>query len=122
MVQKGSEGNVYDTVIVRPPLNSAIFNVREISKQLLLLEDHLTDDEKFCVDCIRKHFLMVEALAEEAVAMDSRSKWAVVAMDMARQVRRWQMAFIDGVNKKVLSQAIRKRRKELVAMVFDPRA
>jgi hypothetical protein len=106
----------------RPPINSAIFNVREITKQMLLLEDHLTDDEKFCVDCIRKHFLMIEALSEEAVQMDSRSKWASIAMSMAKQVRLWQMAFIDGSNKANISQGIRKRRKELVEMVFDPRA
>lgn len=106
----------------RPAINSAIFNVREITKQMLLLEDHLTDDEKYCVDCIRKHLLMMEALAEEAVMMDSHSRWSSVAASLARQTRKWQIAFTDGVNPVTISQSIRKRRKELVEMIFDPRA
>jgi hypothetical protein len=108
--------------VVRPAINSAIFNIREITKQMLLLEDHLTDDDKYCVDCIRKHFMMIEALAEEAVVMDSRSRWSSVASTLARQSRKWQMAFIDGSSPTIISQGIRKRRKELVEMVFDPRA
>jgi hypothetical protein len=106
----------------RPPINSAIFNLREITKQMLLLEDHLTDDDKYCVDCIRKHFLMIEALAEEAIQMDSRSKWSSEALLIAKSIRRWQIAFIEGTDSKKISQSIRKKRKELVEFVFDPRA
>lgn len=106
---------------MRPAINTAIFNIREISKQMLLLEEHLTDKDKFCVDCIRKHFLTMEALSEEAVAMDSHSKWAPVAANLSRQTRKWQIAFIDGVKPTTISQSIRRRRKELVEKVFDPR-
>lgn len=110
------------TYIKRPPINSALFNVREITKQMLLLEDHLTDDEKFCMDCIRKHFLMIEALAEEAIAMEPRSRWTAIASELARNCRRWQTSFADGTNKAIISERIRKRRKEMVALVFDPRS
>jgi hypothetical protein len=40
-------------------------NMREIIKQLALLEDHLHQPVKRCRDCIRKHFLTIEGLAEE---------------------------------------------------------
>lgn len=105
----------------RPPINSALFNVREITKQLLLLEEHLTDPEKFCVDCIRKHLMMVEALAEEAMTMDPRSKWTAHAHDLARLSRQIQTAFSDGVRNPILSEKIRAKRKQLVALVFDSR-
>lgn len=106
----------------RPPINSALFNVREIAKQMLLLEDHLTDNDKFCVDCIRKHMLVMEALAEEAVMMDPHSKWAKKCGELVILIRRWQIAFCDGANKLDISQKIRMVRKELVTSVFDPRA
>ena len=105
----------------RPALNSAEFNVREISKQFLLLEDHLSDDEKFCVDCIRKHLMMSEALAEEAVAMDPDVKWLNDCKLVAFKTRDWMARFSDGADKRVLAQEIRILRKGLVAKVFDPR-
>ena len=111
----------YNNSVVRPPINSALFNVREIAKQMLLLEDHLTDTEKYCVDCIRKHFLMMEALAEEAVAMDSRSKWTEECLSLAGKIRRWEIMFCDKVHKYTISQEIRATRKELVQLIFDPR-
>lgn len=40
-------------------------NAREIIKQLTMLEDHLNNADKRCTDCITKHFLMIEGLAEE---------------------------------------------------------
>jgi hypothetical protein len=45
------------------------FNMREVAKQLLLLEDHLTQPQRRCNDCIRKHFAMAEALSEEAMTL-----------------------------------------------------
>lgn len=45
-------------------------NLREIAKQLILLEDHMAHKSKRCVDCITKHYLMVEALLEEAITLD----------------------------------------------------
>lgn len=105
----------------RPPLNSAEFNVREITKQLLLLEDHLSDDEKYCIDCIRKHLLTVEALAEEATMMDPDSYLIDECKDAAKKARDWIVKFSDGVSKYSLSQRIRRERKRLVEVSYDPR-
>jgi hypothetical protein len=44
-------------------------NMRDIIKQLAMLEDHLFHPEKRCTDCIRKHFLTIEGLAEECVTL-----------------------------------------------------
>lgn len=46
------------------------FNMREIAKHLILLEDHLFHKNKHCIDCISKHFLTIEAFAEETRTLD----------------------------------------------------
>ena len=38
------------------PVMDCKFNFREICKQCILLEDHLTHNEKRCIDCCMKHF------------------------------------------------------------------
>ena len=51
-------------------LSHPLYNAREASKQIVLLEHHLFDPRSRCVDCIRKHFLTIEALLDEAVTLD----------------------------------------------------
>jgi len=52
------------------PIMSAWHNLREACKQMVLLEDHLNQPQKRCPDCIRKHFLTIEALFEEGISLD----------------------------------------------------
>lgn len=47
------------------PVLRPYFNGREVIKQLAMLEDHLNNAHKRCMDCIHKHFLTSEGLAEE---------------------------------------------------------
>lgn len=54
------------------PVMDPRFNAREIVKQSWMLEDHLTTPQKNCCDCIKKHFLALEGLAEEAAALECR--------------------------------------------------
>jgi hypothetical protein len=108
----------------RAPLNSAEFNIREIAKQFLLLEDHLADDDKFCKDCVRKHLMMVEALAEEAVTLEPGSKWASTSKELANMSRDMMVAFSKGSGNGAragLGTKIRLVRKKLVEKVYDPR-
>lgn len=108
--------------IARPPLNSSKFNVREIVKQLLLLEEHLTDVEKYCPDCIHKHLLTVEAYAEESLTLDPDGVWVAHSRQMAKKARQWIVRFADGGSIAVLAKEIRSIRKKLVAKgAFDPR-
>lgn len=105
----------------RPSLSDPEFNIREIAKQMLLLEDHLNDEEKFCHDCIRKHLMMVEALAEESMTLDGDGIWLSVSRKMANKSRRWIERFSDGGCKFAIAREVRAERKKLVEMVFDPR-
>lgn len=52
------------------PLMDPLHNIREMVKQSILLEEHLTFPDKRCRDCILKHFLWIEGLSEEAVMLD----------------------------------------------------
>jgi len=45
-------------------------NLREATKQMLLLEQHLFDESKWCPDCVQKHCLMIEALGDEGRTLD----------------------------------------------------
>lgn len=51
------------------PVLRPSFNAREICKQSVLLENHLNEPQQRCKDCINKHFLTIEALAEEAISL-----------------------------------------------------
>ena len=57
------------------PVLDPCFNMREICKQCILLEDHLFQTEKRCTDCIKKHFLTIEALGEEAITLDKENEY-----------------------------------------------
>jgi hypothetical protein len=105
----------------RLSLTDPAFNLREFAKQLVLLEDHLAQPNKYCPDCIRKHLLMAEAYAEEAVALDATGVWGKTPAILAERVRLWAEAFLDGVPPKELAQRIRATRKEISPYIFNPR-
>lgn len=51
------------------PVFDPVYNLREIAKQCVLLEDHLMISAKFCSDCCVKHLLNIVGLAEEALGL-----------------------------------------------------
>ena len=55
------------------PVSDPAYNMREIATQCILLEEHLTVDAKYCVDCIAKHLLHCLGLANEAAMLASSS-------------------------------------------------
>lgn len=106
----------------RMVLTDPMFNLREIVKQLTLLEDHLSHPYKMCMDCVRKHLITVEAMAEEASSMDVPDGETVAFdEDMAEIARVWMENVTDGVDPKKISSEIRALRKKLMPLVCDPR-
>jgi hypothetical protein len=51
------------------PVSDPAYNMREIAKQSILLEEHLTIPAKFCPDCCVKHLLHCHGLATEALML-----------------------------------------------------
>jgi len=105
----------------RLTLMDPLFNLREITKQLLLLEDHLAHENRRCPDCIRKHLLCIEALADEAVALDPTGIYVSTGGTTAEVAREWGEQLLDGVDPAEVGRRIRFYRKHLTPLVFDPR-
>ena len=88
---------------MRLDLASAKFNLREVAKQLILLEDHLVTPGKNCQDCIRKHRLAAEAFAEEALSLDGAGEYP------------WLPSLPDEIRAATSQQEIRVLRKSIIA-------
>ena len=102
------------------------FNWREITKQMLLLEDHLFVPVKNCPDCIKKHLLNLEGLAEEipSLAGSDPNKGMLGSLDptkFAGQCRVWMARLLDGEDLWAVGSEIRALRKNMVEAVADPR-
>ncbi len=70
------------------PVMDPRHNLREIAKQMLLLEDHLGQPRKRCEDCIRKHFAFIEALAEEGCSLQPKGEFYLLFKDLQEMARR----------------------------------
>ena len=112
-------------------------NMREMAKEMLLLEDHVAQPAKHCKDCIMKHLLRTEALAEEAVQLDVEGEHQEYLLPLPGQIRNLQRAFLDNEavsdraaslkGRLVLQQQVRSMRKALSkrsfsALAFKPSA
>lgn len=79
------------------PLMDPEHNIREIIKQLVLLEDHCAHGEsKFCEDCVTKHAMAAEALAEEAITLDTLDKFTPILQPLASSIRNIQKSMWNG--------------------------
>ncbi|MAI13847.1 MAG: hypothetical protein CMM15_07505 [Rhodospirillaceae bacterium] len=100
------------------PVLDTQFNLREICKQCILCEDHLSHQEKMCRDCIMKHLLALEGLAEEAITLDKDSKYPDI-VSLPSDFRDIQRFWFSGEKTPhECSQALRKIRKKLMETTF----
>lgn len=110
------------------PIMNPLFNLREICKQMSLLEDHLNNPRKRCRDCIRKHFLTIEALFEEAVSLDKEFKYGEHLDGKAQEIRDLQGEWLDCLESAkehdchlAIAQGLRAMRKGFAPLCFDVR-
>ena len=121
MPEAGKIRRMAEDEIPMLPIMEPGYNLREMAKQLALLEDHLFQEAKRCPDCIRKHFLTVEALLEEAVTLDESGDLAEQIPEVVDWIRELQGEWIDGTNPAEIAQALRGLRKQVSEDVFDVR-
>ncbi len=104
------------------PVLDPRFNMREICKQSVLLEDHLFQKEKRCHDCIIKHFLTIEGLAEEAITLDKEQKYPEL-VDLPQKIRVIEKNYIKNQNDSkqpaITAQELREIRKGYMQKCFD---
>jgi len=98
------------------PIMDPMYNMREFCKQSILLEDHLTHPRKRCTDCINKHSLSLEALAEEACTLDKEKKYGTILLPLPDKCRKLQKRLYSGEDKHVIAQEYRNIRKELMPL------
>lgn len=63
-----------DTCGAIDPVLDPEYNVQEVVKNMVLLEDHLNQERKRCIDCICKHFIYVISYLEEAISLAGSEK------------------------------------------------
>lgn len=104
------------------PVMDPMYNMREMCKQIILLEDHLFQKQKRCHDCICKHFLTIEALAEEAVTLDKTRKYQEELSDLPKKIRQIARKYIknheDSSQPAVTAQELRVIRKGVMQKCF----
>ena len=100
------------------PVMAPEFNMREIAKQMAMLEDHLNHPSKRCRDCINKHFLTIEGLAEECATLcpgSGREDVRALAGRVASSARVLHHAWAAAPGKaSVIAAKVRVLRKELM--------
>jgi hypothetical protein len=101
-------------------VNDPDYNMKEVIKQSVLLEQHLSDPRKACRSCIAKHFLTIVALCEEALGLaGERAAQFPLLSDSAevysRIMNRW-LAVKESRNETWLSvhDELRVRRRRLI--------
>ena len=104
------------------PVMEPRFNMREICKQSVLLEDHLFQKEKRCHDCIIKHFLTIEGLSEEAITLDKELKYPELN-EIPPKIRKIEKKYIDNYKDpkqpSIIAQELREIRKNMMQDCFD---
>lgn len=104
---------------IMPVLNPC-FNIREVVKNILLLEDHLLDPDRRCYDCIMKHSMIIEGFLEEAITIDKSQKYVNLLKPLPKKMRKVQSMIIVGREKYFdIVKELRKIRKPLMKIAFE---
>jgi hypothetical protein len=105
------------------PVSDPKYNMQQIVKQSILLEEHLTNKNKRCRDCITKHFQHIIGLAEEAqmLATTKCNKYPL----LTDSVTIYNNLFNEWFNNRndenkilEISDKLRIHRKKLIAIYF----
>jgi hypothetical protein len=105
------------------PVSDPKYNMQQIVKQSILLEEHLTNKNKRCRDCITKHFQHIIGLAEEAqmLATTKCNKYPLLIESVNIYNNLFNEWFNNRSNEtKILeiSEKLRIHRKKLIAIYF----
>jgi hypothetical protein len=105
------------------PVSDPKYNMQQIVKQSILLEEHLTNKNKRCRDCITKHFQHIIGLAEEAqmLATTKCNKFPLLNESVTVYndlFNEWFKNRDDEMKILEISDKLRIHRKKLIAIYF----
>jgi hypothetical protein len=107
------------------PVSDPRYNMQQIVKQSILLEEHMANKNKRCRDCITKHFLHIIGLAEEAqmLATNKINNYPLIneCVDLYNKLfQTWLKNYDENQDKVSLycCDELRNMRKRLIALYF----
>ena len=105
------------------PVSNPAYNMQQIVKQSILLEEHITNKNKRCRDCITKHFLHIIGLAEEAqmLATNKCNKYPYINESVEiynRLFKDWLALKADNTRILNITDELRSHRKKLIVVYF----
>ena len=105
------------------PVSNPAYNMQQIVKQSILLEEHITNKNKRCRDCITKHFLHIIGLAEEAqmLATDKCYKYPLIneSVEIYNELfKTWIKNKDNEIINLNIADKLRINRKKLIAIYF----
>ena len=105
------------------PVSNPAYNMQQIVKQSILLEEHITNKNKRCRDCITKHFLHIIGLAEEAqmLATDKCYKYPLINESVEIYNDLFKTWIKNKDNEQInlqVADKLRINRKKLIAIYF----
>lgn len=119
MTEKPGTCSSFETATHLLPILDPGYNLRECAKQMILFEDHLNNPSKLCHQCIKKHFLTIEALAEEGTTLDKKGEYLEECNELAENVRKCESQYLSKEKPSTIAQAVRDIRKPLMTKYFD---
>lgn len=107
------------------PVSDPKYNMQQVVKQSILLEEHLANKNKRCRDCITKHFLHIIGLVEEAQMLATKNihKYPLVneCIELYNSVfNNWLKNYDSNIEYNSLNccNELRNMRKKLIAIYF----
>lgn len=107
------------------PVSDPKYNMQQIVKQSILLEEHLANKNKYCRDCIVKHYMHIIGLAEEAqmLATNNIDKYPLIneCVELYNNLFKTWMKNNSVDNKVMILNCcddLRTMRKKLIAVYF----
>lgn len=76
------------------PILDVGLNLRETYKNVLLLLDHLEHKRKRCLQCMKKHSLLIESYIDEAYTLDETQQHTRLLNQLRRSIQRVQIAIV----------------------------
>ncbi len=109
-----------DTCGAQDDVNDPAYNMKNVIKQSILLEEHIAEKNKYCISCIVKHFNHIIGLCEEAVWLAERDRegkypYLEESVDFyTKWFEKWVGARNDERVKSEVLSALRERRRALI--------
>ena len=105
------------------PVNEPSYNMKNVVKQRVLLEEHLAEKNKYCVSCIVKHFLHIIGLVEEAVWLAGEDLYKYPMLSSSAEFYQtmfdmWNAGKHDDATIRQVLGSVREHRRALIEAYF----